>query len=344
MKKGYIIAEIGVNYYDIATKENIPLMDAAKLMIREAKEAGADAVKFQSYKANKIASVNSPSYWDTTKEPTTNQFDLFKKFDLFGEKEYQELSRYCKEVNVDFMSTPFDLDAVEYLDKIVKIHKISSSDITNYPLLRKVAKTNKKILLSTGASNIVEVRKAVEVIKSEGNSDIVLLHCILNYPTLNINAHLNMLDDLKLLGYELGYSDHTLPDDSMVILSAAYAKGAVWIEKHFTLDKTLQGNDHYHAMDPDDLRKFKSNLNILNEVLGESIKRCIPTEKISQKNARRSVYANSNLTKGTVLKETDIICKRPASGICASHFKDLIGKEILEDINEDTALQWEVIK
>ncbi len=344
MKKGYIIAEIGVNYYDIATKENISLMDAAKLMIREAKEAGADAVKFQSYKANKIASVNSPSYWDTTKESTTNQFDLFKKFDLFGEKEYEELSRYCKEVDVDFMSTPFDLDAVEYLDKIVDIHKISSSDITNYPLLRKIAKTNKKILLSTGASNIVEVRKAVEVIKNEGNSDIVLLHCILNYPTLNINAHLNMLDDLRLLGYELGYSDHTLPDDSMVILSAAYAKGAVWIEKHFTLDKTLQGNDHYHAMDPDDLRKFKYNLNILNEVLGESIKRCIPTEMISQRNARRSVYANSNLTKGTVLKETDIICKRPASGICASHFKDLIGKEVLEDINEDTALQWEIIK
>jgi len=344
MKKGYIIAEIGVNYYDIATKENIPLMDAAKLMIREAKEAGADAVKFQSYKANKIASVNSPSYWDTTKETTTNQFDLFKKFDLFGEKEYEELSRYCKEVDVDFMSTPFDLEAVEYLDKIVNIHKISSSDITNYPLLRKVAKTNKKILLSTGASNIVEVRKAVEVIKSEGNSDIVLLHCILNYPTLNVNAHLNMLDDLRLLGYELGYSDHTLPDDSMVILSAAYAKGAVWIEKHFTLDKTLQGNDHYHAMDPDDLRKFKSNLNILNEALGNSIKRCIPTEEISQKNARRSIYANSNLIKGTILKESDIICKRPASGICASNFENLIGKEILEDINEDTALQWEIIK
>tara|TARA_B100000900_G_C20585860_1_gene719503 strand:- start:786 stop:1820 length:1035 start_codon:yes stop_codon:yes gene_type:complete len=344
MKKGYIIAEIGVNYYDIATKENITLMDAAKLMIREAKEAGADAVKFQSYKANKIASVNSPSYWDTTKEPITNQFDLFKKFDLFGEKEYEELSRYCKEVDVDFMSTPFDLEAVEYLDKIVDIHKISSSDITNYPLLRKVAKTNKKILLSTGASNMVEVRKAVEVIKSEGNSDIVLLHCILNYPTLNVNAHLNMLDDLRLLGYELGYSDHTLPDDSMVILSAAYAKGAVWIEKHFTLDKTLQGNDHYHAMDPDDLRKFKSNLNILNEALGNSIKKCIPTEEISQKNARRSIYANSNLIKGTILKESDIICKRPASGICASNFKDLIGKEILEDINEDTALQWEIIK
>ena len=343
MKKGYIIAEIGVNYYDIASKENIPLMDAAKLMIKEAKEGGADAVKFQSYKANKIASVNSPSYWDTTKEPTNNQFDLFKKFDLFGEKEYKELCKYCKELKIDFMSTPFDLDAVDYLDKLVSIHKISSSDITNYPLLKKVARTNKKILLSTGASNIVDIKKAVKVIEDEGNSDIVLLHCILNYPTLNLNAHLNMLDDLRELGYELGYSDHTLPDENMVILSAAYVKGAVWIEKHFTLDKTLPGNDHYHAMDTNDLKKFKSNLNILKEVLGDSIKKCLPTEKISKKNARRSIYATKNLKKGSILKETDIICKRPATGICASDFDKLIGRKILQDINEDIALKWHIV-
>ena len=344
MNSPYIIAEIGVNYYDIAKKQNISLMAAAKLMVKEAKEAGADAVKFQSYKANKIASVNSPSYWDTTKESITNQFDLFKKFDLFGEKEYEELYKYCQEINIDFMSTPFDLDAVEYLDKLVEVHKISSSDITNYPLLRKVARTGKKVLLSTGASNIEDVKKAIAIIESEGTSDIVLLHCILNYPTLNANAHLNMLDDLRLLGYELGYSDHTLPDENMLILSTAYIKGAKWIEKHFTLDKKLPGNDHYHAMDPYDLRKLKVNLNILNEVLGDSTKRCIPTEDISQKNARRSVYASKNLKKGTILKESDIVCKRPASGICASNFENLIGRELSQDLNEDIALQWKILK
>jgi N-acetylneuraminate synthase len=153
-----------------------------------------------------------------------------------------------------------------------------------------------------------------------------------------------MLDDLRLLGYELGYSDHTLPDENMLILSTAYIKGAKWIEKHFTLDKKLPGNDHYHAMDPYDLRKLKVNLNILNEVLGDSTKRCIPTEDISQKNARRSVYASKNLKKGTILKESDIVCKRPASGICASNFENLIGRELSQDLNEDIALQWKILK
>ena len=123
MERPYIIAEIGVNYYDIAKQRNISLMEASKLMVKEAKQAGANAVKFQSYKANKIASKNSPSYWDLTKESTNNQYDLFKKFDKFGEKEYIEIAEYCKKINVDFMSTPFDLEAVDYLDKLVDIHK-----------------------------------------------------------------------------------------------------------------------------------------------------------------------------------------------------------------------------
>jgi len=344
MKKPYTIAEIGVNYYDIAKKENLSLMEAAKLMIKKAKESGADAAKFQSYKANKIASKNSPSYWDLTKESTTNQFELFKKYDKFGEKEYNEIYEYCEEIGIDFMSTPFDLDAVNYLDKIVKIHKISSSDITNFPLLKKVAKTNKKVLLSTGASNIEEVKKAIEVIKNEGNNDIVLLHCILNYPTQNYNAHLGMIKDLKKLGYEVGYSDHTLPDESMLILSSAVILGASWIEKHFTLDKTLPGNDHYHAMDVKDLSKFSKNLELLKEIIGTETKQCLPFENVSRVNARRSVYINSDSNKGKILKKEDLICKRPASGICASKYQDLIGKELTQDIKEDTVLKWKIIK
>ena len=344
MKKPYIIAEIGVNYYDIAKQNNIPLLSAARLMVTKAKEAGADAVKFQSYKAGKIASKNSPSYWDLSKEKTTNQFELFKKYDKFGEKEYIEIHKHCQEIDIDFMSTPFDLDSVDYLDKLVKIHKISSSDITNYPLLKKIAKTHKKILLSTGASNINEIKKALQVIESEGNKDIVLLHCILNYPTLNTNAHLNMIKDLTKLGYEVGYSDHTLPDENMLILSTATLMGATWIEKHFTLDKTLPGNDHYHAMDPTDLFKFTKNLNLLKQIVGINTKHRIPTEKISRLNARRSVYVNSDLVKGKILEKEDLICKRPASGICASNFGSLIGKKINKNIKEDTVLKWEMIE
>ena len=344
MKKPYIIAEIGVNYYDIAAKENISLMDAAKLMVKKAYESGANAVKFQSYKAHKIASKNSPSYWDLNEESTSNQFDLFKKYDKFNQDEYIELSKYCKQLGVDFMSTPFDLEAVDYLDKLVKIHKISSSDITNYPLLRKVAKTGKKILLSTGASNMGEIVEAVKVLKKEGNTDIVLLHCILNYPTLNANANLNMIEDLKRLGYEVGYSDHTLPDDSMLILSTATILGATWIEKHFTLDKTLPGNDHYHAMDPDDLLKFTNNLSLINKILGSKNKHSLKSELPSRLNARRSIYTKTPLSKGTILTEDNIICKRPSSGICASYFDRLVGKEITENLLEDTVLTWEVLK
>jgi sialic acid synthase SpsE len=344
MKKPYIIAEIGVNYYDIAKQNNISLMVAAKLMVKEAKESGANAVKFQSYKAGKIASKNSPSYWDLSKETTNNQFELFKKYDKFGELEYIEICDYCKEIGIDFMSTPFDLDSIDYLDKLVKTHKISSSDITNYPLLKKISKTGKKILLSTGASNLEEVKKAVQVIENEGNRDIVLLHCILNYPTLNNNAHLNMIKDLKKLGYEVGYSDHTLPDEGMLVLSTAVTMGATWIEKHFTLDKTLPGNDHYHAMDSNDLKKFSNNLKLLGEIMGEEFKHSIPTEEISRLNARRSVYVNTDLAKGKILREENLICKRPANGVCASSFEDLIGKRLNQNIKKDTSIQWNIIE
>ena len=343
MERPYIIAEIGVNYYDIAKQRNISLMEASKLMVKEAKQAGADAVKFQSYKANKIASKNSPSYWDLTKESTNNQYDLFKKFDKFGEKEYIEIAEYCKKINVDFMSTPFDLEAVDYLNKLVNIHKISSSDITNFPLIRKVARTRKKILLSTGASDISEVVNACNVIR-EYNDDIVLLHCILNYPTLNHNAHLKMIESLKNLAPEVGYSDHTLPDNNMLALTLATVLGATYIEKHFTLDKTLPGNDHYHAMDPEDLKQYIKSYTKANELLGNTrMKTCLKSEAISRSNARRSVYVIKDLKKGTILKESDLICKRPAHGVCASFFERLIGKKINTDIKEDTAIQLKMV-
>ena len=158
MKKPFLIAEIGVNFYDIAEKENISDMDAAKLMIDEAKACGVDAVKFQSYKAETIASRNSPAYWDLSEEPTTSQFELFKKFDKFGADEYRELASYCKEVGIMFLSTPFDFESVDYLDEFMDIYKISSSDLTNIPFIKYIASKNKPILLSTGASTLKEIK------------------------------------------------------------------------------------------------------------------------------------------------------------------------------------------
>lgn len=342
MKKVNIIAEIGVNYYDIATKYNMSLEQAAKLMIIEAKNAGATAVKFQSYKADKIAAKDSPSYWDTTEEPTTNQRELFQKFDKFGAEEYRILADFCKAFDIEFMSTPFDLEAVEYLNELVTIHKISSSDLTNTPLLKKVASSGKPIVLSTGASTMEEVKQAVSTLEEAGAEKIILMHCILNYPTLNNNANLGMINDLKTLGYELGYSDHTLPDDRMLILTTAVNLGCTWIEKHFTLDKTLQGNDHYHAMDPKDLEKFSENLELLGQVMGSDKKTYLPSEEISRLNARRSWVTNGPVKAGTLITEDNIIAKRPATGI--STVENILGKTFTKDLPDDHILHQEDIK
>ena len=185
----YIIAEIGVNHECSMTK--------AKKLIYLAKMGGADAVKFQTYKAHLITSKYAPSYWDTRKEKIKNQLKLFQKYDLFEEKQYKELATYCRKLKIDFASTPFDHEAVDMLDPLVSYFKISSSDITNYPLLIKIASKKKPVLLSTGASSLSEIKDAIKLLKSYNCKKIVVMHCILSYPAKNENANLGMITDLK---------------------------------------------------------------------------------------------------------------------------------------------------
>ena len=185
----YLIAEIGVNHEGS--------LDTARKLIDLAKEGGANAAKFQTYKANTLASKNSPSYWDTKKERTKSQYELFSKYDSFGEKEYYSLYLHCKENDIEFISTPFDHYSVDYLDQYMSFYKISSSDITNIPLLEYIGKKGKPIILSTGASYLDEINLAINKIQSCGSSDIALLHCILNYPTPNKDANLNMISSKK---------------------------------------------------------------------------------------------------------------------------------------------------
>jgi len=343
-EKPYIIAEIGVNYYDIAKKERIDPFDAAKLMIYEAKKGKADAVKFQSYKAETLASINSPSYWDTSKESTKNQYELFKKFDKFGFEEYKKLSDYCNQLHIDFLSTPFDFESVDYLDDLVKYFKVASADITHHPLLKKVAEKNKPIFLSTGAATIKEIKEAIKVIKTI-NSDlkIILMHCVLSYPTKNSDANLKRITHLKnnFRGFEIGYSDHTLPDENMIILSTAYILGVKIIEKHFTLDKTLPGNDHYHAMDVDDLVNFRKNLLIIDELLSKDEENYLKIEEVSRKNARRSIVSKRNIKKGEILKRGDFTFKRPGTGISPMEIDKVIGKKLLTNLQNDQILNWE---
>lgn len=345
MKLPYVIAEIGVNYYDTAKIENISPLDAAKRYIYEAAKAGVSAVKFQTYKAETIASKNSAAYWDLNKEATRTQYELFSKFDSFGRDEYYQLYLYAKAQGVDFMSTPFDYASVDYLDEMLDIYKISSSDITNLPFIRYIAKKKKPIYLSVGASYLSEIDEAVRVMLEEGCKDICLLHCVLSYPCRNSDANLNKIKALKRVftDIKVGYSDHTLPDETMTILTTAYLFGAEVIEKHFTLDKTLKGNDHYHAGDPKDFRNAISNFKTINEICGKEEITVYDCEKIPRKEARRSLVLNRDMKQGEVIGNEDIVAKRPGIGIGPKYMDIVIGKTIKKDLPEDTILTWDML-
>lgn len=336
VNRPYVIAEAGVNH-----EGNI---ETAKRLIDEAARGGAHAIKFQTYKAETLASRDSPYYWDITKEPSRNQFELFKKFDKFWKNEYELLKVECDKRGIEFMSTPFDTEAADFLNDMMPVFKISSSDITNFPFIRHIAKFGKPILLSTGASDIGEITEAVDLIRSCGNK-LCLLHCVLNYPTLDENANLGMILDQRRRFPEAlpGYSDHTLPG-TMEVLKTATLLGAVVLEKHFTHDKSLPGNDHYHAMDMEDLKYFFRDMDKVFTLIGKFEKQALPSEAEAIKNARRSLIAARSIRKGETITFTDLTWKRPASGISPKHIDDVIGSKATVDIAEDAVLKWEMIE
>ncbi|HFU76801.1 MAG TPA: acetylneuraminic acid synthetase [Arcobacter sp.] len=330
--KPYIIAEAGVNHEGS--------MEIAKRLCDEALEGGADAIKFQTYKADTIASKDSPAYWDTTKEPTKSQHELFKKHDKFWKDEMQELKNYCDKIGIEFMSTPFDIESAIFLNDMMDVFKISSSDITNKPFIEFMCDFGKPIILSTGASKLSEIVEAVEWIEAKGNQ-LALLHCVLNYPTPDKNANLGMIIDLKTRFPDkiIGYSDHTLPKD-MKVCEMATLLGSVIIEKHFTHDKTLPGNDHYHAMDKDDLKIYRKNLERTFEILGSFKVQALADEAPARVNARRSLVALRDIPKGKIIKKEDLTFKRPAHGISPKFIDEVIGKKALININEDDIIKW----
>lgn len=338
LSRPYIIAEIGVNHEGSLEK--------AKELISLAKDGGADAAKFQSYKAETLAAKNSPSYWDLNEEPTTSQYKLFKKFDNFSEKEYVLLSEYCQSVDIDFLSTPFDDHSVEYLLPLMPFYKIASADLTNIPFVRKIAKKGKPIVLSTGASNLEEINLTIDEIYNAGCNQLSLMHCILNYPTINKNASLRMICSLRenFPNMVIGYSDHTLPSKDMISPVIAFSLGARIIEKHFTFDKLLEGNDHYHSMSIEDLKKLIDQISIVHELLGsEYDKSYIDTEEISRLNARRSIAFKKDIKAKTVLSEDMITCLRPGTGISPIYWDKVVGSKVLVDCNQGELLSWDHI-
>lgn len=345
MSKPYLIAEMGVNFYDTAKQMNITPLEAAKLYIDKAAAAGIDCAKFQSYKANTIVSKNSPAYWDTTKEATKTQYELFQKFDSFGEKEYRELCEYTHSKGMDFTSTPFDYASADYLYDMVDFYKISSSDLSNIPFIKHIGKKGKPVYMSVGASYLSEVDEAVRALKEVGCKDIVIFHCVLSYPTDPKNANLRIIETLKkdFPDVRVGFSDHVAPDETMMTLATAYLLGAEVIEKHFTLDKTLPGNDHYHAGDPSDFKKAIENFKWIDNVLGSPEKTVLDCELVPRREARRSLVLTRDMKAGEVIKESDLMPKRPGTGISPKFADIVIGRSVKEDLKEDTILTWDMV-
>ena len=347
MKKNklYLIAEMGVNFYDTAKQLNISPLEAAKLYIDKAAEAGIDCAKFQSYKANTIVSKNSPAYWDTTKEATKTQYELFQKFDGFGESEYKELCDYTHSKGMDFTSTPFDYASADYLYDMVDFYKISSSDLSNIPFIKHIAAKGKPMVVSVGAAYLSEVDEAIRAMKEVGNNDISILHCVLSYPTDPKDANLRIIETLKKVfpDVKVGFSDHVAPDPTMMTLATAYILGSEIIEKHFTLDKTLTGNDHYHSGDPEDFKKARANFNMIDTVLGNPVKTFLDCELVPRREARRSLVLTRSMKAGEKITEKDIMPKRPGTGISPKYTDIVLGRAVKQDLEEDTILTWDMV-
>jgi len=334
----FTIAEIGCNFEGVIGR--------AKEMIEVAAQAGADAVKFQSFIPKKLVSKYAEKFWEIEGCPGRNQLEEFEQMPKLSFAEYKVLKEAADRLGVIFFSTPYDEESVDMLERLdVPLYKISSMDITHIPFLRYIARKKKPIIISTGASNIEEVEEAVKIMKNEGSGQIGVLHCITNYPTKDVNINLRMITHLKNVFPELvvGYSDHTLPDEGEGIITAAVALGAKIIEKHFTFDNRRPGYDHEISVDYEGLRRMIIQIRRVEKALGEDYKRPIDAEAKARIHGRRSIVAAKNIVKGAVIAKDMLEIKRPATGIEPKFIDSLLGKRACKDIKVDQPINWEMI-
>lgn len=331
MSKVLIIAEAGVNHNGN--------LDLALKMVDEAKKAGADVVKFQTAKPELVISKYAEKA-DYQKENTGNnesQLEMCKKIHLKFE-DYYIVKKHCEDVGISFLSTPFDLVSIDFLEKIgCNIWKIPSGEITNLPYLEKIAKTNKPIIMSTGMSTISEVSDALRVLKDNGAGKITLLHCTTQYPTPYEDVNLNAMITLKeSFGCQVGYSDHT---NGIEIPVAAVALGATVIEKHFTLDKTMEGPDHKASLDPKELTQMVRAIRNVEVAMGTGLKEAATSEKANIAVARKSIIASKPIKKGEKYTLDNITTKRPGNGISPMRWYEFLGREANRDYKEDELIE-----
>ena len=330
----FIIAEVGVNH-------NGSIQLAGQL-IKAAKEAGADAVKFQAYKTEELVISNAPkAAYQKTKEKES-QFEMLKRLEL-SESQIEELVRYCQKVKIMFLCTPFDEDSAEFLFKLnIPIFKIGSGEITNFPLIKQISGYQKPIMLSTGMSDLSEIREAIEIIRSTGNRKLILLHCTSNYPAKFEDVNLKAINALKReFEVPVGYSDHS---EGLDVSLAAVVLGACVIEKHFTLDKDLPGPDHKASINPAELKRLVISVRNIETAMGDGKKVHRKSEAEMRQVARKSIVAAKNISIGTLLTGELLTVKRPGTGIAPKYFSKLIGKITKTALQKDQLLKWEHVK
>ena len=326
----YIIAEAGVNHngsFELACK----LVDAAKA-------AGADCIKFQTFKSQNLVShtAQKAEYQkDATGEGS--QIDMLKKLELsYGE--FLMLKDYCEKQGICFLSTPFDFESIEFLKSIdMPFWKIPSGEITNYPYLVALAKTEKPIVMSTGMCELSEIEAAIHVLKDYGTKDIRLLQCNTEYPTPFEDVNLRAMHTMKeYFGIEVGYSDHT---EGIEVPIAAVALGATIIEKHFTLDRNMEGPDHKASLEPDELKVMVESIRRIEKALGNGDKTPSNSEKKNITIARKSIVAKKNIRIGEILTEENLTVKRPGNGISPMEWNTVVGTKAVRDFQEDELIE-----
>jgi len=316
----FIIAEAGVNHNGD--------LQLAKRLVDVAREAGADAVKFQTFKAERLASRSAPkAHYQLKTTPTSvSQFEMLQELELTQEM-HAELMAYCKNRGILFLSTPFDEESVDLLQDLgVSLFKIGSGEITNGPFLQYVARKGKPILLSTGMSHLDEVEEAVKLICGAGCQELVLLHCVSDYPSSPRDSNLLAIQTMaSTFGVPVGYSDHT---PGIEVALAAVALGACVVEKHLTLDKNLPGPDHGSSLEPQEFQALVRGIRVVEQALGDGIKKPVSSETENRLMARRSLAASSNLPAGTVLRSNMLQALRPATGISPTLVERVVGRRL----------------
>ena len=327
--KTFIIAEAGVNHNGS--------LELARKLIDVAVEAGADAVKFQTFKAEKIVSAYAPKaeYQKQATDTSESQLDMIRKLEL-DEAAHEELFTYCRSRDILFLSTPFDLDSIDLLNKLgLEIFKIASGEITNLPYLRKIGDLKKEIILSTGMADLGEIEDALDVLIKAGTAreNITVLHCNTEYPTPMEDVNLRAMETLsRAFSVRVGYSDHTL---GIEISIAAVSMGATIIEKHFTLDKNMTGPDHKASLEPDELKAMVMAIRNIEKALGNGIKKPSPSELKNKPIARKSLVAARDIKKSEPFTKENLTVKRPGTGISPMRWDEVIGRKASRNFNED---------